>query len=91
MSLVQAIHHCADTLVSGGGHDMAAGLVIEESRMDDFRRAFNRYVSETTTEEQRSPVLNIDMEVSFQALTLDLLDSYEKLEPFGNSIHSLSL
>ena len=49
---------------------MAAGLVIEESRMDDFRRAFNRYVSETTTEEQRCPVLNIDMEVSFQALTL---------------------
>lgn len=85
VSLVQAIHHCADTLVSGGGHDMAAGLVIEEARMDDFRRAFNRYVSETTTEEQRSPVLNIDMEVSFQALTLDLLDSYEKLEPFGNS------
>ena len=85
VSLVQAIHHCADTLVSGGGHDMAAGLVIEESRMDDFRRAFNRYVSETTTEEQRCPVLNIDMEVSFQALTLDLLDSYEKLEPFGNS------
>lgn len=85
VSLVQAIHQCADTLVSGGGHDMAAGLVIEESRMDDFRRAFNRYVSETTTEEQRCPVLNIDMEVSFQALTLDLLDSYEKLEPFGNS------
>ncbi|WP_417004647.1 single-stranded-DNA-specific exonuclease RecJ, partial [Akkermansia sp.] len=68
VSLVQAIHQCADTLVSGGGHDMAAGLVIEESRMDDFRRAFNRYVSETTTEEQRCPVLNIDMEVSFQAL-----------------------
>ena len=42
-------------------------------------------MSETTTEEQRCPVLNIDMEVSFQALTLDLLDSYEKLEPFGNS------
>ena len=42
-------------------------------------------MSETTTEEQRCPVLNIDMEVSFQALTLDLLYSYEKLEPFGNS------
>ncbi len=85
VSLVQAIHHCADTLISGGGHDMAAGLVIEESRMDDFRRAFNKYVTETTTEEQRCPVLDIDMEVAFQDLTLDLLDSYEKLEPFGNS------
>ncbi len=85
VSLVQAIHHCADTLISGGGHDMAAGLVIEDSRMDDFRRAFNKYVTETTTEEQRCPVLDIDMEVVFQDLTLDLLDSYEKLEPFGNS------
>ncbi len=85
VSLVQAIHHCSDTLVSGGGHDMAAGLVIEEDRMDDFRRAFNKYVTDTTTEEQRCPVLNIDMEVAFQDLTLDLLDSYEKLEPFGNS------
>lgn len=85
VSLVQAIHHCADTLISGGGHDMAAGLVIEEARMDDFRRAFNQYVSDNTTEEQRCPVLKIDMEVAFKELTLDLLDSYEKLEPFGNS------
>lgn len=85
VSLVQAIHHCADSLVSGGGHDMAAGLVIEESKMEDFRRKFNDYVTNTTTEEQRHPILHIDMKVAFRDLTMDLLDSYEKLEPFGNS------
>jgi single-stranded-DNA-specific exonuclease len=30
-------------------------------------------------------VLSIDAEVTFPELTLDLLDSYELLEPFGNS------
>jgi single-stranded-DNA-specific exonuclease len=85
VSLVQAIHHCSDYLISGGGHDMAAGLAIEEDKLDDFRKAFDKYVSETTTEDQRTPVLMIDAEVKFSELTLDLLDSYELLEPFGNS------
>lgn len=85
VSLVQAIQECSDYVVSGGGHDMAAGLVIKESQLDGFRQAFNRYVQETTTEEQRKPVLYVDDEVNFTELTLDLLNSYELLEPFGNS------
>ncbi len=85
ISLVQAIHVCADTLVSGGGHDMAAGLVIREEMIDAFRAAFDRYVRENASAEQLKPVLDVDAEVTFPELTLDLLDSYELLEPFGNS------
>lgn len=85
VSLVQAIHHCADTLVSGGGHEMAAGLVIREEKIDAFRAAFEQFVKETTSAEQLKPILNIDAEVAFSELSLDLLDSYELLEPFGNS------
>lgn len=85
ISLVQAIHACADTLVSGGGHDMAAGLVIREEMIDAFRAAFDRYVRENASAEQLKPVLGVDAEVTFPELTLDLLDSYELLEPFGNS------
>lgn len=85
VSLVQAIHHCAEHLESGGGHDMAAGLVIREEKLDAFRKAFNAFVRETTSEKQRKPILHIDAEVTFPELTLDLLDSYELLEPFGNT------
>ncbi len=85
VSLVQAIHHCADTLISGGGHDMAAGLVIHEDKIDAFREAFDRYVRESIPADKLKPVLHVDAEVSFRELTLDLLDSYELLEPFGNS------
>ncbi len=85
VSLVQAIHQCSNYLVSGGGHDMAAGLVIEEDKLSDFRDAFNAFVERTTSEEERSAILMVDMEVSFADLNLELLDGYEKLEPFGNS------
>ena len=85
VSLVQAISACSDCLISGGGHDMAAGLVIEEKMIVVFRQRFNEYVVQTTTPQQWKPVLLIDAEVSFVELTLELLDSYELLEPFGNS------
>ena len=85
VSLVQAIHACADTLISGGGHDMAAGLVIHEDMIDAFRERFNRFVQESVDPDKLTPVLNVDAEVTFPELTLDLLDSYELLEPFGNS------
>lgn len=85
VSLVQAINACSPFVVSGGGHDMAAGLVIREDQLDDFRCAFNSYVADTTTDAQRQPVLYVDAEVRFEELTLDLLESYELLEPFGNA------
>lgn len=85
ISLVQAIHACSDTLVSGGGHDMAAGLVIREEMIDSFRAAFDAYVAKNSSADQLKPRLNIDAEISFRELTLDLLDCYELLEPFGNS------
>lgn len=85
ISLVQAIHECADTLVSGGGHEMAAGLVIREEMIDKFREAFDTFVLEHASEDQLKPKLTIDAEVDFKDLTLDLLDSYELMEPFGNS------
>lgn len=85
VSLVQAIHACADTLISGGGHDMAAGLVIQEDMIDAFRARFDAFVRENVDADKLKPMLSIDAEVTFPELTLDLLDSYELLEPFGNS------
>ncbi len=85
ISLVQAIHHCADTLISGGGHEMAAGLVIREEMIDAFRRQFDAFVNATVSADKLKPVLSVDAEVSFPELTLELLDSYEQLEPFGNA------
>jgi single-stranded-DNA-specific exonuclease len=42
-------------------------------------------VRENVDADKLKPMLSIDAEVTFPELTLDLLDSYELLEPFGNS------
>ena len=64
---------------------MAAGLVIREEMIDKFREAFDTFVLEHASADQLKPKLTIDAEVDFKDLTLDLLDSYELMEPFGNS------
>ena len=84
ISLVDAIHACSNTIISGGGHDMAAGLEIREEMLDAFREEFDAYVSRHASPEQLAPTLNIDAEVSFSELSVGLLDSYSLLEPFGN-------
>ena len=85
VSLVEAIHACSDSLIAGGGHDMAAGLELREEMLDTFRREFDAFVATHASPEALRPVLDIDTEVSFSELSVGLLDSYSLLEPFGNS------
>ncbi|MGJ8671409.1 single-stranded-DNA-specific exonuclease RecJ [Rubritalea sp.] len=84
VSLVGAIQACPEDLISGGGHDMAAGLSIREENIPAFRKNFAKYVLETTSKEQRAPRMNVDAEIDFEELSLDFLDSYDLLQPFGS-------
>ena len=84
VSLVEALRACDDDLLAGGGHAMAAGLSIEENKIDLFRKNFSDYVLRHTSEEQRQPTLMYDMELGFDQLSLDFMADYDLLQPFGN-------
>lgn len=84
VSLVDAIRECMGDLVAGGGHAMAAGISIEEDRIDGFRRNFAAYVLANTDAETRRPKLVYDAEIGFDQLSLEFLASYELLQPFGS-------
>jgi len=85
VSLVEAIRACSADLEAGGGHAMAAGLSIHETKLDSFRAHFGEYVLASTSEAQRLPTLYFDAEIGFEQLSLEFLASYELLQPFGNS------
>lgn len=85
VSLVDALRSCADDLIAGGGHAMAAGLSIREENIDRFRKHLADFVMNHTTTEQRQPTLWYDAEIAFESLSLDFLADYELLQPFGNS------
>ena len=84
VSLVEAIGAGRDLLVAGGGHHMAAGLSIAEGSIDEFRKCFVEFYEKTAVGKDLSPKVYIDAEVELGDLSLDFLESYELLQPFGS-------
>lgn len=85
LSLVSLLSSCADHLQKFGGHDMAAGITITESRLDAFRTAFEEASRTIATPDMLVPRLEFDCELSLREIDAALLDTLALLEPFGNS------
>ena len=81
--LYQAIEACSDLLESFGGHMFAAGLTLKQENLGLFRERFEKFVSETIREEHLVPSINIDEEIPVEDVSVDLLRSIERFQPFG--------
>ena len=84
VSLIAAIDDCRSLLMAGGGHDAAAGLTIAEANIPAFRERFNESVGRQLTEGTIEPLIHLDAETRLAELTLEFLDTYELLQPFGS-------
>lgn len=85
ISLVQALAACRDTLVKGGGHDMAAGITVERSQFAAFRARFEAAVRAQLGSNGYQPRLWADAEVRLSELDFELLNGFDLLEPFGEA------
>ncbi|MGC6427597.1 MAG: single-stranded-DNA-specific exonuclease RecJ [Akkermansiaceae bacterium] len=85
VSLVEAIQKCGEHLLAGGGHHMAAGLSIREEAIAPFRKAFSCFVSQDCGGEDLSPKVYLDAEVELGELSLEFLEKYDLLQPFGSA------
>ncbi|MCE9632168.1 MAG: single-stranded-DNA-specific exonuclease RecJ [Planctomycetia bacterium] len=81
--VLAALKACAGHLLGCGGHAAAAGLQIDDAKIDDFRRAFVAEVDARLPDELRRAQITIDGETSLAALTRDTVEQLEKLAPFG--------
>ncbi|HEV3136623.1 MAG TPA: single-stranded-DNA-specific exonuclease RecJ [Pirellulales bacterium] len=84
-SLHAALQACSEHLVSHGGHAAAAGLKIEEARLEAFRAQFCEHGAAEMSAAHRVAELRIDAEVPFSALTSNAVADLERLAPFGHS------
>ena len=80
-NMFEELSKCSEYLIRFGGHPMAAGLTLEKDKLDLFRDALNSGCRLTDTDMCRK--ILIDMEVSFNLFTEDIVDEIEKLAPFG--------
>lgn len=70
-------------LVKGGGHAMAAGLTINEDRLDDFEAFVRERLQSNVHKAQAVNGLDVDGAVVPGALTEDFVNLLEKAGPYG--------
>ena len=70
-------------LVAGGGHAMAAGFTVEESRLDEFRAFMTERLRAFSPEGGFAPTLEVDGVVGVTGATPDLVEALSKIGPFG--------
>ncbi|MCE9525235.1 MAG: single-stranded-DNA-specific exonuclease RecJ [Planctomycetales bacterium] len=82
-NLHHALSACSEHLVGFGGHAAAAGLKIEESRIEAFRGAFCDQLSTQSTSCVGEVEVCIDGEAPLSQLTPQVVRQIEQMAPFG--------
>ena len=81
--LYDAIKSCRDLLMNFGGHTYAVGLTLRIENIPEFRRRFQKYVSEHILPEQTEATLDINAVVDFKEVTKKLHNDLKKFAPHG--------
>lgn len=62
---------------------MAAGFSIETTKIEEFKLKIQEISKEKLTTDLLEKKLKIDLEISFENMTKELIDFIKKMEPFG--------
>lgn len=81
--LYNAILECSDLLEKFGGHKYAAGLTLDINNLKAFQQKFEEVVSATVTEDMLTPVIDIDLQISFDSITPKFVNILKQMAPFG--------
>ncbi len=82
-NLFDALSACAEHLTGFGGHALAAGLNLRRDQLADFRKALTAYYRENKP--APTPEVLCDLLITDPSLlSLDNVQSLERLEPYGS-------
>ncbi len=78
-----ALEACSDYLEQFGGHMYAAGLTLDEANYQGFKKRFEEVVSQSITDEQLIPEIEIDAEIELHQIDDKFLRILKQFEPHG--------
>lgn len=82
-NVYEAIHQCRDLLLGYGGHFYAAGMTLENTKVEAFRERFEEVVQASIHPELLIPEIVIDAEISLMDIRKSFYDILCQMEPFG--------
>ncbi len=81
-SIYEALKNCKEVLLSFGGHEGAAGLILNRNMVDEFERVINLYAMKLP-KQIFVPKLKIDAFVSLKDVTKESFEVLKRFAPFG--------
>ncbi len=81
--IYSALKTCESHLIDFGGHRYAAGLTIEVSQVEPFRKAFQEVASEKLTDEDLAKKLWIDEKIALSDISDKIIRLLNQFAPFG--------
>ncbi|MFP4090238.1 MAG: single-stranded-DNA-specific exonuclease RecJ [Cyclobacteriaceae bacterium] len=78
-----AIDACSDLLEQFGGHKYAAGLTMPVENVPVFQQRFEEVVTKMITEEQLTPLVNIDALIELADVNTKFYNIIKQMAPFG--------
>jgi single-stranded-DNA-specific exonuclease len=82
-SLHGALEMCREHLLQFGGHDMAAGMRVELSRLEAFVESFIAVANERISVEQLGGVVRFDADATLSEMSVEVVKQLGRMEPFG--------
>jgi len=81
--ITEALDQCADLLVRHGGHAAAAGFTVRNENVGALLKRLREIATKKLAEVDLRPVMVADMELPLEALSFEMLDHLNYLEPTG--------
>ncbi|HSR02966.1 MAG TPA: DHHA1 domain-containing protein, partial [Proteiniclasticum sp.] len=82
-NIFEGLNHSKDFLTRFGGHPMAAGLTLDEDKLDSFRLDLQGKAQ--LNKEDLIPKVTIDAKLNPAIITEKFITSLSRLEPFGKA------
>lgn len=82
VDICEVLSRCEKHLIRWGGHEAAAGLSVEYDRFEKFARCFEEVLKDWP-ESCFTRRLIIDCELPVRLVSRELLETLERLEPYG--------
>ncbi len=83
VNVYDALRQCEHLLDAFGGHDYAAGVTLQEDRVEAFADAFDAAIGEAASEELFTPAINVDAELDLVDLDDRFWAVLKQFGPFG--------
>lgn len=84
-NLYDAFEKCSDIILQYGGHKYAAGVLIDNSKLHEFRNRLSDLVGEYTKDNELSADIDVECELSHNFVSYKTAESITMLQPFGKS------